>query len=117
MTGLVGQVWRVGQVGTRRRILLASVLILIGIVGVDASRVPERQWTAAVAVRAIHVHQRMLAPAFDACGLKCRFTPSCSRYAEAVLRKHGIVAGSWLALRRIARCGPWTPAGTVDLPD
>jgi hypothetical protein len=63
------------------------------------------------------VHQRTLAPVFDACGLKCRFTPSCSRYAEAVLRKHGIVAGSWLALRRIARCGPWTPAGTVDLPD
>jgi putative membrane protein insertion efficiency factor len=93
------------------------VAICVAVVGLDASRAPEHQWTAALTVRAIHVYQRTLSPALGACGLRCRFTPTCSRYAEAVLRTHGIVAGSWRALGRIIRCGPWTPAGTVDRPN
>ena len=36
----------------------------------------------------------------------CRFTPSCSVYALDALRLHGPVKGSWLALRRLARCHP-----------
>ena len=70
-----------------------------------------------MAVRAIHVYQRTLSPVLGACGLRCRFTPTCSHYAETVLRTHGIVVGTWRALGRIVRCGPWTPAGTVDPPD
>ncbi len=100
-----------------RRLLLTALVVFAVVVSLDASRAPERQWTTAVAVRAIHAYERTLAPAFDACGLKCRLAPTCSRYAEAVLRKHGIVAGTWRVLRRVARCAPWTPAGTVDLPD
>ena len=46
----------------------------------------------------------------------CRFTPSCSRYAEVVIARDGVVHGGWLALKRLARCGPWTPAGAVDEP-
>jgi putative membrane protein insertion efficiency factor len=100
-----------------RRLLLTALVVFAVAVALDASRVPERQWTAALAIRAIHVYQRTLSPALDACGFKCRFTPTCSHYAEASLRKHGIIAGGWRALKRVARCGPWTPAGTVDLPD
>ena len=36
----------------------------------------------------------------------CRFTPSCSVYALEALRSHGPARGSWLAVRRIARCHP-----------
>jgi len=70
----------------------------------------------AVAIRAIHVYRRALAPAADRLGLRCRFTPTCSRYAETVITRDGVVRGGWLALKRIARCGPWTPAGTRDEP-
>ena len=48
-------------------------------------------------------------------GSNCRFYPSCSHYAVAVLKHHGFIRGSWLTLRRIARCHPWHPGG-VDLP-
>ncbi len=101
-----------------RRWVVRGVLAAIVVAfAVDASRAAERQWTAALAIRAIHVYQRTLSPPLARLGITCRFTPTCSHYAEAVLRKHGILRGGWLAARRVLRCGPWTPAGTVDPPN
>jgi uncharacterized protein len=67
-------------------------------------------------VSAIHLYQRTLGPLLGAAGARCHFTPSCSRYAEASIGKYGLLVGGWRAAKRIARCNPWTPMGTVDLP-
>lgn len=48
-------------------------------------------------------------------GGRCRFYPSCSEYAIEAVREWGPLRGSWLALRRIARCHPFGGHG-VDLP-
>ncbi|WP_448614930.1 membrane protein insertion efficiency factor YidD [Modestobacter sp. URMC 112] len=45
---------------------------------------------------------------------RCRFQPTCSAYAVEALEAHGAARGSWLALRRLAKCAPWHPGG-VDL--
>jgi hypothetical protein len=47
-------------------------------------------------------------------GPRCRFHPSCSHYACEALQSHGLFGGSWLTLRRLARCHPFC-AGGVDL--
>jgi putative membrane protein insertion efficiency factor len=74
-------------------------------------------WNAQpIAVGAIHFYQRAVAPAAARVGLRCRFTPTCSRYAEAVITRDGVVRGGVKAIARIARCGPWTPPGTRDDP-
>lgn len=41
----------------------------------------------------------------------CRFSPTCSEYTRQALLKYGILRGSWLALRRIARCHPFGSGG------
>jgi uncharacterized protein len=46
----------------------------------------------------------------------CRFTPGCSAYGREAFAKYGFAKGSLKTAGRIARCGPWTPQGTVDLP-
>jgi putative membrane protein insertion efficiency factor len=46
----------------------------------------------------------------------CRFTPTCSAYGRDAIRKYGFAKGSAKTLWRIARCGPWTKQGTLDLP-
>jgi putative membrane protein insertion efficiency factor len=46
----------------------------------------------------------------------CRFTPTCSQYALQALRKYGPIKGSWLTIKRIARCHPWGGSGYDPLP-
>jgi len=49
-------------------------------------------------------------------GNACRFEPSCSRYAIEALRTHGAGPGSYLTLRRLARCHPWCAGGLDPVP-
>jgi len=70
----------------------------------------------ALAIAGIHGYQRTLSPLLGRAGVECRFTPTCSRYAEVVIARDGVVRGGLKAARRIARCGPWTAAGTIDEP-
>jgi putative membrane protein insertion efficiency factor len=58
-------------------------------------------------------YQRWISPAL---GPRCRFAPSCSHYAVDALRAHGLLRGSWLAVRRIGRCHPWNPGGYDPVP-
>ncbi len=44
----------------------------------------------------------------------CRFYPTCSAYALEAVEVHGAAKGTWLAMRRIAKCHPFHPGG-VDL--
>lgn len=44
-------------------------------------------------------------------GAHCRFTPSCSSYAEQAVDKYGVLYGGWLALKRLSRCHPFSAGG------
>ncbi len=46
----------------------------------------------------------------------CRFTPTCSNYSYQAISKYGIVRGSFLGLKRIIKCHPWSKGGLDKLP-
>lgn len=46
----------------------------------------------------------------------CPFTPTCSQYALEALEKYGPFKGSYLAVRRILRCHPFTKGGYDPVP-
>lgn len=49
-------------------------------------------------------------------GGQCRFEPTCSRYADEAIRRHGPWRGGRLALRRICRCHPFGGEGYDPCP-
>lgn len=66
-----------------------------------------------VAIFLIHVYRVTLSPLL---GANCRFTPSCSHYTETAIRRHGVLRGGWLGVRRILRCHPFHPGGHDPVP-
>lgn len=98
----------------RRAVAVAGLVLLLA--SIDLARAPDRQLGARVAVAGIHAYQATASRVFAAGGVTCRFEPTCSHYGEAVIRRFGLVRGGWLAARRVFRCGPWTPLGTLDPP-
>ena len=49
-------------------------------------------------------------------GQACRFEPTCSVYAIEALERHGASTGSYLTVRRLARCQPWCQGGHDPVP-
>ena len=65
-------------------------------------------------VGVIRLYQRAISPLFAP---RCRFHPTCSTYAMEAIATHGAARGTWLALKRIARCHPWNPGGIDPVPE
>ncbi len=68
---------------------------------------------ARVLLIALGGYRRWISPLL---GPRCRFAPSCSAYAVQAVTVHGAGRGSWLAVRRIARCHPFHPGGHDPVP-
>lgn len=53
-------------------------------------------------------YQRVISPGLPR---RCRYEPTCSRYAVQALSEYGILRGLVLAAWRLLRCNPWSPGG------
>ncbi len=100
----------------RRAALFALLALGSFLLGLDLGSPPIEQRTAALLIGGVRLYQATLSPLAARAGVRCRFEPTCSRYAAAVLERHGALGGSRRAAWRLLRCGPWTPLGTSDPP-
>lgn len=66
-----------------------------------------------VLIGLLKVYRAVISPIY---GQVCRYHPSCSAYALEAVREHGSLRGSWLAVRRLARCHPWAAGGYDPVP-
>jgi hypothetical protein len=61
----------------------------------------------------IGLYRRLISPLL---GPHCRFAPTCSAYAAEAIETHGAVRGGWMAVKRVARCHPWSAGGVDHVP-
>ncbi len=61
-----------------------------------------------VVVTPIVVYQHVISPAIPR---RCKYEPTCSRYAVEAIRQYGILRGLVLAGWRLLRCNPWSHGG------
>ena len=62
----------------------------------------------AVVLAPIVAYQRLISPAIPR---RCKYEPTCSRYAVGAIREYGILRGLVLAGWRLLRCNPWSHGG------
>ncbi len=65
-----------------------------------------------VLLRGVNLYQRLTAHRPS----PCRYIPTCSEYAREALETHGAARGSWLTVRRLARCHPLGGFGFDPVP-
>ena len=67
-----------------------------------------RTWARRVALAPVLAYQRFVSPLFPR---RCKYEPTCSRYAVDAVRELGVVRGGVLAGWRLLRCNPWSHGG------
>jgi len=74
---------------------------------------PEKRVMRRVTQAPILFYRKVISPLTPP---SCRFYPTCSMYALEAIEKHGAAKGSWLAMKRIARCHPFHAGGYDPVP-
>jgi uncharacterized protein len=72
-----------------------------------------------IAIRiAYRLYKSIISPVLHAFSpSQCLYLPTCSEYAYVALVRFGVYRGSWLALRRFARCHPFAQGGVDPVPN
>jgi len=64
-------------------------------------------------VTAVRAYQAAISPLLVG---SCKFVPSCSQYYVMAVQEHGAWYGSWLGVRRVLRCHPFSAGGYDPVP-
>jgi len=63
-------------------------------------------------IKLVKSYQYLISPLM---GPSCRFTPTCSEYSIQAIDKYGPIKGTWLSIKRVSRCHPWSKSGNDPL--
>lgn len=97
-------------------ILLATAAVIVAAAAHDASVPMRQQFVTRSAIWSIEQYRHHISPRLANGKVQCRFKPTCSKYGLESVKKYGGIRGGWRTVKRIARCTPATPIGTVDPP-
>ncbi|MEX0816809.1 MAG: membrane protein insertion efficiency factor YidD [Gaiellales bacterium] len=67
----------------------------------------------AIAALPVHAYRLVVSPLL---GSRCKYHPTCSRYALDAIGEWGALRGLPLAAWRLLRCNPWSHGGVDYAP-
>ena len=59
----------------------------------------------------IKMYKKTISPIISACGIHCKYYPTCSEYTMQAIDKYGCIKGSFLGVKRILKCNPFSKGG------
>lgn len=64
-----------------------------------------------IIIKLIKIYKKRISPVVSARGYHCKYYPTCSEYTLQAVEKYGILKGSFLGIKRIFRCNPFSKGG------
>ena len=59
----------------------------------------------------IKIYQKHISPITSHYNIKCKYFPTCSEYTKQAIEKYGAFYGSFLGIKRILKCNPFSKGG------
>lgn len=59
----------------------------------------------------LKIYKKLISPIISACGIHCKYYPTCSDYMVQALEKYGIFKGGILGFKRLLKCNPFSKGG------
>ena len=64
-----------------------------------------------ILIKLINFYQKKISPALQSKDIHCKFYPTCSEYTKQAISKYGALKGTWIGIRRIFKCNPFSKGG------
>lgn len=64
-----------------------------------------------IIIKFIYFYKRHISAWLEDRGVHCKYEPTCSEYTIQAIEKYGVLKGSFLGLKRILRCNPFSKGG------
>ena len=59
----------------------------------------------------INGYQKHVSLWLESKNINCKFYPTCSEYTKQAIQKYGAIKGSFLGIKRILKCNPFSKGG------
>ena len=62
-------------------------------------------------INLIKFYKKFISPCLEHLGIHCKYEPTCSEYTKQAIEKYGAIKGTFLGMKRILRCNPFSKGG------
>ena len=59
----------------------------------------------------IKLYKKFISPIFKMMGIECKYYTTCSEYTRMAIEKYGCIKGTYLSIKRIIKCNPFSKGG------
>ena len=59
----------------------------------------------------LRIYKKFISPIFKSIGIECKYYPTCSEYMRQAIEKYGAFKGTYLGIKRLIRCNPFSKGG------
>ena len=69
-----------------------------------------------ISIKLINFYKKHISLFVESKGIHCKYEPSCSEYTKQAIERYGALKGSFLGIKRMVRCNPFSKGGYDPVP-